>query len=77
MALGRELGGTGKGVRALGDLGGGAELWEGRLQPRFLLCPPWSRGCSGPAVARDGVGASAWARPPGGGLTPPPPRRGA
>lgn len=30
------LGFTGKGVRALGDLGDGAEHWEGRLQPGFL-----------------------------------------
>lgn len=47
MALGGELGFTGKAVRALGDLGGRAEPWEGRLQPTFLLCPTRSVGCSG------------------------------
>lgn len=47
MVLGRELGFTGKGLRALGDLGDGAEPWEGMLQPGFLLCPTRSVGCSG------------------------------
>lgn len=45
--LGRELGFTGKGFRALEDLGDEVEPWKGRLQPGFLLCPSWSMGCSG------------------------------
>lgn len=72
MALGRELGFAGKGVRALGDLGGGAEPWEGEAAAPVsaLLC--LERGMlgavPGPALPRDGVDPSAWAQPQRGGL---------